>query len=243
MMHASDFEFRNRWWLFGVIFGVAFALFTFDHVPVGARIADRLVSFAAWPEPLALRVVFGTAALIMIAAALVRVWGSAYLGRDVVHDHAVHSEALRADGPYRHVRNPLYLGNVLMSGAMAFVAPVIGALLILIFVPLFCYRLIGREESALEAEQGENYRAFKRAVPRLLPSLGARIPVSGVTPDWINGLAAEAFFISYALGVIGFAVSLNILWLYAGWLVSPLLSWLAGLAVQNWTRAVVPSEK
>jgi len=75
MMHASDFEFRNRWWLFGVIFGVAFALFTFDHVPVGARIADRLVSFAAWPEPLALRVVFGTAALIMIAAALVRVWG------------------------------------------------------------------------------------------------------------------------------------------------------------------------
>jgi protein-S-isoprenylcysteine O-methyltransferase Ste14 len=51
----------------------------------------------------------------MIASALIRVWGSAYLGREVVHDHALHSEALRADGPYRHTRNPLYFGNALMA--------------------------------------------------------------------------------------------------------------------------------
>jgi hypothetical protein len=106
-----------------------------------------------------------------------------------------------------------------------------------------CYRLIGREEAALEAEQGERYRAFKQAVPRLWPSLRARIPPSGVKPDWISSLAAEAFFISFALGVIGFAISLNVLWFYAGWLASPLLSWLAGLAVQKRNQPIATSSE
>jgi phospholipid methyltransferase len=180
----------------------------------------------------------------MLAAALVRAWGSAYLGREVVHDHAVHSEALKADGPYRHVRNPLYLGNVLMSWAVALFAPGIGWPVIVIGIPLFCYRLIGREEVALEAEQGEPYRAFKRAVPRLWPSLRACIPASGSVPDWINGLAAEAFFMSFALGVIGFAISLNVFWFYGGWLASPLLSWLVGLVVKGrFQHALFPSKK
>lgn len=243
MMQATDFEFRNRWWLFGVIFGAGFLLLAFDHVPIGSRIADRLAAAGSLPEVVALHVVFGVAAVIMVAAVLVRAWGSAYLGREVVHDHAVHSEALRADGPYRHVRNPLYLGNVLMSWAVSLFAPAIGWPLMVIGIPLFCYRLIGREEAALEAEQGERYRAFKRAVPRLWPSLRARIPPSGVKPDWISALAAEAFFISFALGVIGFAISLNVLWFYAGWLASPLLSWLAGLAVQKRNQPIATSSE
>jgi protein-S-isoprenylcysteine O-methyltransferase Ste14 len=240
-MKATDFEFRNRWWLFGVIFGAGFMLFMVDPVPSGARIADRLAAAVPWPQPMALHIVFGASALIMLSAALIRAWGSAYLGRDVVHDHAVHSEALKADGPYRHVRNPLYLGNVLMSWAMGLFAPVVGAPLIVIGIPIFCYRLIGREEAALESEQGESYRDYKRAVPRLWLSLRARIPASGSTPDWISGLAAEAFFMSFAAGVLGFAISLNVRWFYLGFLASPLLSWLAGLAVAKRSRPIVPS--
>jgi protein-S-isoprenylcysteine O-methyltransferase Ste14 len=241
MMQATDFEFRNRWWLFGAIFGAGYLFFMLDPVPVGARLAERLAAAVSWPELRALHLVFGLAALIMLAAALVRAWGSAYLGRDVVHDHAVHSEILKAEGPYRHVRNPLYLGNVLMSWAMGLFAPAIGAPLIVMGIPLFCYRLIGREEAALEAEQGESYRAYTRAVPRLWPSLRARIPAGEAIPDWISGLAAEAFFMSFAAGVMAFAISLNVLWFYAGWLVSPLLSWLAGLAVQRRGQSIAPS--
>jgi protein-S-isoprenylcysteine O-methyltransferase Ste14 len=203
----------------------------FDHVPVGGRLADGLAAATHWPESFALHVVFGAAAALMVVAALVRTWGSAYLGRKVVHDHAVHGEDLRADGPYRHVRNPLYFGNVLMSVAISQIAPVIGCPVMIIGMVVFCYRLIGREEAVLEAEQGDRYRAFMRAVPRLWPSLRARIPASGGAPDWINGLSAEAFFWSFALGLVGFAVSLNILWFYGGLVFSPLLSWLAGLAV------------
>jgi protein-S-isoprenylcysteine O-methyltransferase Ste14 len=231
MMRSTDFEFRNRWWFFGGIFWIGFSLFGIDQVPAGARIADRLAAEAHWPETLALHVVFGAAAGLMVVAALVRTWGSAYLGRKVVHDEALHGEDLRADGPYRHVRNPLYLGNVLMSVAMGLVAPMVGCAVIIVGILVFTYRLIGREEAALEAEQGERYRVFVRAVPRLWPSIRPRIPTGGDTPDWIGGLSAEAFFWSFALGLIAFAVSPNALWLFAGLALSPLLSWLAGLAL------------
>ena len=46
---------------------------------------------------------------------------------------------------------------------MGIFAPTIGFPIIAIGIPLFCYRLIGREEAGLEAEQGEQYRAFMRA--------------------------------------------------------------------------------
>lgn len=236
-MRATDFEFRQRWTVFGCIFGAAFFLFFVDHVPVGVRLGDRLAAAMHWPEALALHLVYGFASVLMIAAALMRAWGSAYLGREVVHDHAVHSEALRADGPYRHVRNPLYFGNIVMSLGMALFAPAIGCPIILLGIPLLCYRLIAREEAALEREQGERYRAYMRAVPRLWPSIRARIPSSGDNPDWASAFAAEAFFISFALGVITFAIFLNILWFYAGMLASPLLSWLAGLALGKRDRA------
>ena len=231
MMRATEFEFRNRWWLFGVVFGAGFLPLALDPVPIGARIADRLAAVVPLPEPLASHIVFGAVALIMLAAALVRAWGSAYLGREVVHDHAVLSEALKADGPYRHVRNPLYLGNVLMSWAVALFAPGIGWPVIVIGIPLFCYRLIGREEVALEAEQGESYRAFKRAVPRLWPSLGACIPASGSVPDWINGLAAEAFFMSFCAWRHRFRHLVKrvlVLWWMAGFAAAELARWFGG---------------
>lgn len=233
MMRASAFEFRNRVWIFALIFGLPFILYRVDAVPIGSRLADRLAASVPMEEINALHIVFGAAALIMFAALLIRTWGSAYLRREVVHDHAVHSEILHADGPYRHVRNPLYLGNVLMAWAMSFFLPIIGWPIVVIGIPLFCYRLIGREEAGLAAEQGESYRHFMNAVPRLWPSLRARIPAGGSRPDWISGLAAEAFFISFALGITAFAIFIDIRWFYAGLLASPVLSWLAGFATRQ----------
>ena len=174
MIQATDFEFRNRWWLFGLIFGAGFFLLAIDHVPIGSRLADRLAAAAQLPESTALHIVFGVSAVIMLVAALVRAWGSAYLGREVVHDHAIHSEALKADGPYRHVRNPLYFGNVLMSWAVGLFAPLIGWPLMVIGIPIFCYRLIGREEAALEAEQG-------RALSRLQTGRSATLALFACT--------------------------------------------------------------
>jgi|SRR5271156_1016065 len=236
MMRATDFEFRNRVWILALIFGLPFLLYRVDAVPIGSRIADRLAASAPMEEIYALHIVFGAAALLMFAALFFRIWGSAYLSREVVHDHAVHSEILHADGPYRYVRNPLYLGNVLMAWAMSLFLPMIAWPFVVVGIPLFCYRLIGREEAALAAEQGESYRAFTNAVPRLWPAIRARIPAGHSKPDWGSGLAAEAFFMSFAFGITAFAVFIDIRWFDAGLVASPLVSWLANVALRKRPR-------
>jgi len=41
--------------------------------------------------------------------------GRGYLHSSVVNDRQLHPERLVANGPYRWVRNPLYLGNILLA--------------------------------------------------------------------------------------------------------------------------------
>ena len=65
MMRATDFEFRNRWWIFALIYGLPFLLLSVDHVPVGARIADRIAAGVPMEEDDALRIVFGVVVLAL----------------------------------------------------------------------------------------------------------------------------------------------------------------------------------
>lgn len=227
MMRASEFEFRNRWWLIGCLYGCPFVLFNVDHLPLGVRLARGISANFHWHMQTALHVVFGISAVLMLLAAMSRTWGSAYLGREVVHDSKVHSETLQADGPYRHVRNPLYLGNILMALAMGLMAPLSASVLILLGITLFVYRLIGREEAALESTQGVGFREYMKAVPRLFPALLPRIPATGNRPDWLNGFVTEVFFYSFAFGIIAFSLTFNTKWFYAGLVLSPILSWVA----------------
>src|SRR5262250_2812371 len=68
-MKATDWEFKHRARVFGLILGAA----------------------------------------LLGVAAMLRTWASAYLHAEVVYASEVKTEALVADGPYRRVRNPLYL--------------------------------------------------------------------------------------------------------------------------------------
>jgi len=74
-----------------------------------------------------------------------------------------------ADGPYRHLRNPLYLGTILLAVAIGTMASRIGFLVLTVGMILFVYRLILREEANLLRSQGESYRRYFEAVPRLIP--------------------------------------------------------------------------
>ena len=78
----------------------------------------------------ALQGLFVLSATLVTAAAWIRTWGGAYLRTEVVHDTAVRTERLVADGPYRHLRNPLYFGNMLLAAGMAMLASRTGAVVI-----------------------------------------------------------------------------------------------------------------
>jgi protein-S-isoprenylcysteine O-methyltransferase Ste14 len=77
---------------------------------------------------------------------------------------------LVVDGPYRHVRNPMITAVLTV---LAGEAALFGSLPLLIWLAVFLainwtfFWL--REEPALERKFGEDYRSYKRNVPRWLP--------------------------------------------------------------------------
>ena len=77
-----------------------------------------------------------------------------------------------ASGPYRYVRNPMYVGAacVIFGAGLAVSSPSI-ALLALAFLAIMHLFVVFHEEPALTREFGESYRQYKASVHRWLISL------------------------------------------------------------------------
>ena len=133
----------------------------------------------------------GLSAAIAALGAALRIWGTAWLGTGTVNSLDMKAGGVVADGPYRYVRNPLYIGLWCMVAAMAFIMPASGALFAMIFISLFLMRLILGEEAFLAAQVGEPYILYLRAVPRLVPRVRATLPARGSRPHWLRAMLAE----------------------------------------------------
>lgn len=200
-MRATLFEFRHRFWLIAGIFAVGFACYFLDH----QNVADALLG----RRPGGVRTALAAAALLVFAAAALRTWASAYLRTTVVKDTAVHADRLVADGPYRHLRNPLYLGTFLLTVAFAVLASRLGFVVMVGGMMVFLLRLIGREEYELSRTQSASYAAYRAAVPAVIPALVARVPASGARPEWRQAITGELMMWAFALGAAWFAVTLD----------------------------------
>jgi protein-S-isoprenylcysteine O-methyltransferase Ste14 len=82
------------------------------------------------------------------------------------------TERLVVGGLYRHVRNPMYVAVV---GAIVGQALLLGRPVLLVYAALagagMALFVRGYEEPLLAARYGEQYRAYRRAVPGWLPRL------------------------------------------------------------------------
>jgi protein-S-isoprenylcysteine O-methyltransferase Ste14 len=139
----------------------------------------------------AVPLVIVVSAVIAAAGAWLRVWGTAYLGTGTVNSLEMKAGGVVADGPYRYVRNPLYIGLWLMVAAMAFMMPVTGAVFALVLISVFLVRLILGEEAFLKAQIGDNYKLYLGAAPRLLPRVRSGLGAGGKRPQWVRALLAE----------------------------------------------------
>lgn len=205
---ASETEFRVRFWILAVIFFGSFQLYWWDHVPAAAAIAG-LLTWKGGDLHAMERVVYAVGAAAVLAAAALRTWASAYMSSSVVHDQSVRDHRLVADGPYRHVRNPLYIGMILVGFGIGLAASRSGFVMIVAAVTLLQYRLTGREEHALLATQGESYRRYLAAVPRLIPSLRPRVAAGGAAAHWRQAFRGELFMWVYAASCVVFAITGN----------------------------------
>ena len=224
-MKATNWEFTNRALVFGMIFGFTFPLYFFDHQNSTAALANWLGARLQLDADLVGRLLFAFAAFLLIAAALIRTWASSYLCAGVVYASEVKTESLVADGPYRQVRNPLYLANVLMAIAMGAMMSRTGFFVAVVAMLVFCYRLILREEAELRASQGEQYDGYCKAVPRLWPSLTPRTMSAGRQVRWTEGFRAESWYWGFAAALVTFAITLSRTLFFAILAASLVLCW------------------
>jgi protein-S-isoprenylcysteine O-methyltransferase Ste14 len=209
-MKATNWEFKHRALIFGLIIGLAFSLYNLDSQNVTALLAHWLGTKTGLGEDHLTHLLLAFTACVLIAAALLRTWASSYLRATVVYAAEVKTETLVADGPYRRVRNPLYFANVLMAVGLGALMSRSGLLVVMAAMLGFCYRLILLEESELKASQGDSYDRYAQIVPRLWPSLRPRIAAAGSHPRWGLGFQAEGWYWGFAVAVAAFAITLNV---------------------------------
>lgn len=219
-MQATEFEFRHRFWVIFTVFAAGFAAYAVDRQSTSAALAHG--------SRIGTQAILGAGALLAAAAAALRTWASAFLRTPVVKDQQLHADRLVADGPYRYLRNPLYLGTLALAVCFGLMASRVGFLVIVGGLLIVVYRLIGREEAALARSQGSAYAAYRARVPRLWPALTPRVPASGARAAWGQAFAGELMMWAFALAAATFAVTLDRRLFYA-FLVLGFIGYLPGV--------------
>lgn len=138
-------------------------------------IIPRWIMFLSIHLPAWFRLTMAGVAALSIVFTL---WGYRTLGKNWVHAfepsefRLKENETLVTTGPYRFVRNPIYLGAFTLIIALALVASNWLILLPGIVIIPLVYMQIDGEEKMLLAKFGDEYREYMRRTPRLIPTLG-----------------------------------------------------------------------
>ena len=217
-MQATQFEFRFRLWIGFVIYVLGFwapwMRYGSFAAPATTTWLELSGELSRWlPLQTASIAVTSAAILFAVLGTVFRIWGTAYIGSSVVQSKSMHAHGVVAAGPYRHLRNPLYLGSFLFVVAMAILMPPSGAAFALVASFVQMLRLILREEPYMAAQQGEAYLAYKSRVPRLFPSPLARVPDSAAQPQWLQSVLAETFYVAMTVcfAVLAWRYNANLL--------------------------------
>jgi protein-S-isoprenylcysteine O-methyltransferase Ste14 len=125
-----------------------------------------------------------------------RYWGVAYAGSLTRVTGSVGAPEVVVAGPFARLRNPLYVGNVLMYCGIGVMANALSPWLVLIALLYFAFQyamIVSLEEEFLEKEFGEGYLEFKKNVPRFLPRLDPYQTAAQEhqKPNWMDALRSE----------------------------------------------------
>ena len=210
-MRATAIEFRLRMLVNATIIILGFWAPWIEAWHIGRRIsllewlALELSRTGIASFSIATTALLVLAVLIAAKGVLFRVWGAAYLGPSTVQSTSMLAGGVMAAGPYRYMRNPLYIGLWCMVIALAFLMPVTGAAFAVILIAVFVLRLTLGEEAFLTAKLGDPYVAYLRAVPRFIPRLRGWPAPTGAKPHWLRALLTELTPIGILIAMVLYA--------------------------------------
>ena len=113
------------------------------------------------------------ALLVICAGLLLRAWGAGAAG-DHTRSESIKAPRLTTGGPFAFVRNPIYLGSILLGIGMSLLLSDPRAFLCtaIAFGVLF-FTIVPAEEEFLAQQFGGEYLDYCKAVPRIFPRLKA----------------------------------------------------------------------
>jgi protein-S-isoprenylcysteine O-methyltransferase Ste14 len=150
-----------------------------SYTPIPLILAALILAKTTWWS-------FIAGLLIAISGEAIRLWALRYSGSATRTTGRVGADELVTNGPYGRLRNPLYLGNFLLSMGVLVMAWPWMPWMLLILLAVFgvqYYNIITLEEDFLRKKFGTVYTEYEAAVPRVLPRLtswgkGDRVPTS-----------------------------------------------------------------
>ena len=131
--------------------------------------------------PSAILITAGVA--VTAAGELIRLWGVRHIGA-ISRTRSQRLGPLVATGPFALIRNPLYVGNILiwvgfaLSARLVWLAP-----LIVLLLGAEYHAIVRWEESLLVSRLGDAYRDYAARVPRWLPTFNRRDRRARKDPD------------------------------------------------------------
>jgi protein-S-isoprenylcysteine O-methyltransferase Ste14 len=154
-----------------------------------------------------------TGALVVALGEGLRLWAVHHIGA-ISRTRSDRLGPLVSSGPFALIRNPLYVGNILLWAGFAIAAQLVWFAPIAIVLLALEYHAIVRWEEGLLAERiGRPYEQYIARVPRWVPSLSSRPeaaePVVAATFSWRQTLFSERGTL------IAIAAGFLLLWLKA----------------------------
>lgn len=110
--------------------------------------------------------------IVAAAGEAIRLWGVSWAGSETRTTGNVGGTYLIISGPFAHVRNPLYVGNILMYlgiGIMSYAIFPWLQIAALIFFAVQYHYIVKEEEAYLASAYGEEYQKYLKNVPRFFP--------------------------------------------------------------------------
>ena len=129
--------------------------------------------------------------IIILVGALIRLWATKHIGRRMPWMKKK-GKILIKTGPYAIVRNPLYIGNIIIATGLSIFSELIWIVPLIILYLFILYHLVALfEEKKLLKRWGTEYSTYLSEVPRWIPNLkGLNLAKSGGF-KWWDAIRAE----------------------------------------------------